>query len=82
MKKLILLCCLGVSLLFGSVDLQSISKNKLVSIKGIGAKKAELILDYRKENTISSIDDLKKIKGLGKKSIQNIKDYIDSQNNK
>ena len=44
-----------------------------MSIKGIGPKKADDIMKYRKSNTINSADDLKNIKGFGDGTISNIK---------
>jgi len=41
------------------------------NIKGVGAKKAEAIVLYRKKHgPFKSVDDLKKIKGIGPKLIE------------
>jgi len=42
-------------------------------IKGIGLKKAEAIIQYRKLNKLKSADDLLKIKGFGKVLVEKIK---------
>lgn len=73
MKKLLVLLGLGASLLFAQINLQTASKEELMSIKGIGDKKADQILEYRKTNTISSPEDLKNIKGFGDNIVGNIK---------
>lgn len=61
------------SFLFSAVNLQTASKDELMCFKGIGAKKADAILEYRKSNTLNSADDLLAIKGFGKGMISNIK---------
>lgn len=73
MKKVVILLLLGVSFLFSAINLQTASKNELMSIKGIGQKKADQIMEYRKSNVIKSADDLKSIKGFGKGIISNVK---------
>ena len=73
MKKLLVLLMLSTSFLFAALDLQTASKQELMAIKGIGAKKAEKIISYRKTNKIKSADDLKNIKGFGPGIISNVK---------
>ena len=74
--KIVLLLFLGSSLLFSSVDFNTASKEDLMGIKGIGEKKALTIIEYRKTNSINSVDDLKNIKGFGDKLITKIKEEI------
>lgn len=74
MKKLLALMVFSGSLLFASVNLQTASKEELMSIKGVGEKKAEQIIEYRKTNKISSPEDLKNIKGFGNNIVSNIKE--------
>ena len=64
---------LSVSFLFSAINLQSASKDELMCIKGIGAKKAEAIIKYRKANKLKSADDLKDIKGFGAGLIAKVK---------
>jgi len=73
MKKIIVLLMLSVSFIFAGVNLQTASKNELMSIKGIGPVKADQIMKYRKSNKIKSADDLKNIKGFGPGIISNVK---------
>lgn len=73
MKKLVVLLGLSTSLLFAQINLQTASKEELMSIKGIGDKKAEQIIEYRKTNTISNPDDLKNIKGFGDSIVGEVK---------
>lgn len=73
MKKIVALFALCGTLVFGAINLQTASKEELMSIKGIGEKKAEQIIEYRKTNTIKSADDLKNIKGFGDNIVSNVK---------
>ncbi|MDN5128194.1 helix-hairpin-helix domain-containing protein [Aliarcobacter butzleri] len=74
MKKIVALFALCGTLVFGAINLQTASKEELMSIKGIGEKKAEQIMEYRKTNTIKSADDLKNIKGFGDNIVSNVKE--------
>jgi len=76
MKKLLLVWLVAVTFLFANIDLNSASKEQLTSIKGIGEKKAELILEYRKTHKINSASDLEHLKGFGPVLISNIKKNI------
>ncbi len=52
------------------------SKDELGCIKGIGVKKLQAIIDYKKNNHIENLDNLLKIKGIGKGILKNIKENI------
>lgn len=73
MKKLVVLLGLSASFLFAQINLQTASKEELMAIKGIGDKKAEQIIEYRKTNTILNPDDLKNIKGFGDSIVGEVK---------
>ena len=73
MKKIVALLILGVSFMFAALNLQTATKEELMGIKGIGDKKAEQILEYRKTNKINSPEDLKNIKGFGDSIVSYIK---------
>jgi competence protein ComEA len=68
--KVLVLVALGVSLLFGSVDINSASKQELMTLKGIGDIKADAIIAYRKVDCFKSVESLTKIKGIGPKFIE------------
>ena len=72
MRKLLKILLLATSFLFADIDLNSASKNELMMIKGIGSKKADAIIAYRKSHKISSANDLKNIKGIGPGIIKNL----------
>ena len=73
MKKLLLLIAMLASLAFGAVDINTASKEELMSLKGIGAAKAEAIISAR---PFTSTDEIKKVKGIGEGIYNNIKDEI------
>jgi len=73
MNKLILLLLLSISILFASIDVNKASKSDFMQIKGIGAKKAQSIIDYRKKHgKFKSISDLKNVKGIGSAIVKNV----------
>ena len=74
MKKIAFLLMFIVGALFAQVDFQTATKEQLMNIKGIGAKKAEAIIEHRKTNQIKSVEDLSKIKGFGDALIKKIKE--------
>jgi len=82
MIKLFASLLLSVSFLLASVNLNTANKNELMSIKGIGNKKAEQILMYRKTHSLNSAMDLKNIKGFGKKIISNVKNDVKKKTKK
>ncbi len=68
--KLLVVIALGVSLLFGAVDINTASKTELMSLKGIGDKKATAIVDYRKGKCFKSVNALASVKGIGPKFLE------------
>lgn len=56
------------------VNINQADAEEFVQLKGIGEKKAQAIVEYRKLNgTYNSLDDLLKVKGIGKKILLNNK---------
>ena len=68
--KILTIVALSVSLLFGSVDINTASKSDLMSLKGIGEKKADAIITYRKETCFQNVNGLLRVKGIGPKFIE------------
>jgi competence protein ComEA len=59
------------------VNINEAAVKELAKLPGIGKRKAEAIVAYRAENgKFNSIDDLKKVDGIGKKTFEKIKDQI------
>lgn len=73
MKKIFVLLVFSISFLFAGLNFQTASKEDLMKINGIGMKKANAIIEYRKKHKIKTVDDLIKIKGFGKKLVSKIK---------
>jgi competence protein ComEA len=75
MKKILfMLLFLAVSL-FAKIDINNADVKTLVSIKGLGEKKAEAIIEYREKNgKFKSVDELLQVKGIGKKLLEIIKE--------
>ncbi|MBF0780020.1 MULTISPECIES: helix-hairpin-helix domain-containing protein [unclassified Granulicatella] len=59
------------------VNLNTATKEQLMTIKGIGEKKALLIIEYRKEHgKFKTIEDLGQIKGFSQTFIQTIEPFV------
>ncbi|CAA6802414.1 MAG: Unknown protein [uncultured Sulfurovum sp.] len=73
-KKIVLLSVIASSCSFSmsASMIQSVSKDELGCIKGLGVKRVEAIVSYRKENNINALEDLLAVKGIGKKILNNI----------
>ncbi len=59
------------------VNINTASKEELMTLAGIGEKTAGDIISYRNETGgFSEIYDIKNVKGIGNKTFDNIKKYI------
>jgi len=57
--------------LMAAVNINKADKAELMSVKGIGEKKAAAIIDYRKKHgKFKNMNDLTNVKGLGAKSVK------------
>jgi competence protein ComEA len=78
MKKILMALLLLALSLFAKVDINTADASALAAIKGLGAKKAEAIVKYREQNgNFKSINDLTKVKGVGKKLLTKIEKEIE-----
>jgi len=76
MKKIILILSLLIVSLFAKIDINKASIEQLDSLKGIGHSKAAAIIEYRKQHPFTKIEDIMKVKGIGKKLFEKIKEEI------
>lgn len=74
--KILAMAVLVCSFVFGAVDINSANKSELMSLKGVGAKKAEAIVAYRKAHCFKKAKDLTAVKGIGPKFIAKNKGNI------
>ena len=60
----------------GKVNLNTATKQELLTIPNIGESKAELIIEYRNNTPFTKIEDIMNIKGIGSGIFEKIKAYI------
>ena len=76
MRFLVFLALFAISI-FGAVDINKASAQELMEVKGIGASKAQAIVEYREKNgCFSDLDALVNVKGFGKKIIEKNKENL------
>ena len=64
-------------IVLAKININTATKEELMTLKGIGEVKAEAIIEYRDQyGGIRSIEELINIKGIGEGTIENIKKDI------
>jgi competence protein ComEA len=58
------------------VNINTASSGELETLPGIGPSKAAAIIDYRTKHPFSKVDDITKVKGIGKKTFLKLKPYL------
>jgi competence protein ComEA len=80
MKKLLLALAMSFALsgvALAVVNINTATKEELTSIKGIGEKRAQEIIDYRKKNgNFKSVDELEKVPGVGPGLMKQIRSQV------
>ena len=64
------------SFIFASVDINKADIKELSSLKGVGKVKAEAVIEYRTNHCFKSVDEIIKVKGIGKKILDKNKDNL------
>ena len=60
----------------GLININTASKEELMTLEGIGESKAKAIIEYRNKNLFKSIDELKNVPGIGESMYVKIKENI------
>ena len=60
----------------GKVNINTASKEELMSITGVGESKAIAIIEYRNKNKFNNIEDIMNVTGIGESLFAKIKEYI------
>lgn len=58
------------------VNINTASKDKLMTLPGVGSSRADQIIKYREKNKFQTIEDIQSISGIGQKSFEKIKEKI------
>ena len=58
------------------VNINTATKEQLMTVSGIGESKAIAIIDYRKTNKFNKIEDIMNVSGIGESLFAKIKSYI------
>jgi competence protein ComEA len=61
------------------ININTANMEELITLPGIGEVYAKRIMDYRKEHKFKSITEIVKVKGIGEKTYQKLKDKITVQ---
>ena len=61
----------------GQININTAAAEQLVLLPGIGKKTADAIIEYRTKNgNFTAVDDIAKVKGIGAKKLEKIKNYL------
>jgi competence protein ComEA len=80
MRKLLLalaMCFALSGLAVAAVNINTATKEELTTLKGVGEKRAQDIIDYRTKNgNFKSVDDLEKVPGIGPGLMKQIRPQV------
>lgn len=77
MKKILLICGMTTGFAFANININDASRYELMSIGGLDAGRADMVINYRENREISSINELSNIIGFGDYNISKLRDNFD-----
>jgi competence protein ComEA len=60
----------------GKININTASKAQLKALPGVGEVTAKKIIAYREKNRFSSIEEIKRVKGIGPKKYKKMEQYL------
>ncbi len=60
----------------GKININTATKEQLMSIKGVGSKMADRIIEYREAQPFKSVEEITAVKGIGQKFLDKNKDLL------
>ena len=80
--QMLIAACVPVFALAGPVDINKADAKTIAKeLDGIGLSRAQAIVEYREKNgAFKSLDDLKKVKGIGAKTLEQNRSNIRLEN--
>jgi len=64
--------------LYAKVDINHAAKKELMGLNGVGSSKADAIIGYRDKKCFDNVDELTKVKGIGKKLLEKNRENIEA----
>lgn len=58
------------------VNINTATENELAFLPGIGPSRAQAIVAHRQKTPFKKVEDLRRIKGIGRKSLDKIRAYV------